>query len=381
MDFNLPEDTVLLMNSTRKLVQKELEPIWRQVEEENRIPDEIMDKLKELGYFGLTIPTQYGGSDIGTLAYCMVTLELAKTSAAYNSILTTHNGIGTVGILQSGTEEQKEKYLPRMATGEWIGAFALTEPNAGCDAKSITTTAVRQGDAFVINGRKQFITNGPIADVFTVIAYTDKSAGYRGMTAFIVERGTPGFTMGRVHETMGGRGALQGELIFEDCVVSENAVLGREGLGFIAAMKILDEGRLLLSASSVGLAEYILEQCIDQSKQRVQFGKPIGDNQAIQWMLADMDTEIFAAKNMLFHAVNRYEKGDRISRQAACSKLFATEMLSRAADSAVQIFGGMGWMKECVIERIYRDVRINRIVEGTSEIMRMIIARDLLGPM
>lgn len=379
MDFNLPEDTILLMDSTKRLVQKELEPIWQQVEEDNKIPGEILDKLKQLGYFGLTIPERYGGSDVGILAYCMVTMELAKTNAAYNSILTTHNGIGSTGIVHEGSEVQKQNYLPRMATGEWISAFALTEPNAGCDARAITTTAIRQDDSYLLNGRKQFITNGPIAKVFTVIAYTDKTLGYKGMTAFIVEKDTPGFSQGRIHDTMGGRGALQSELIFEDCEIGKESVLGEEGKGFIAAMKILDEGRLVLTSSSVGQAEYLLEKCVEQANQRVQFGKPIGTNQGIQCMIADMDTEIYAAKMMLYNAALCYENGEMVTRKAANAKLFATEMLCRAADNAVQIFGGMGWMRECVVERIYRDVRINRIVEGTSEIMRMIIARDLLG--
>ncbi|MBW1712672.1 MAG: acyl-CoA dehydrogenase family protein, partial [Deltaproteobacteria bacterium] len=249
----------------------------------------------------------------------------------------------------------------------------------GCDARAIQTTPVKDGDSYIRNGRKQFITNGPIADVFTVMAYTDKSKGYKGMTAFLIEKGAPGFSQGSIHETMGCRGALQSELIFEDCRVSAEAVLGAEGRGFIAAMKILDEGRLLLSSSSIGQAEYLLAMSIDQAKQRIQFGRPIGDNQAIQWMLADMDTEIYAAKMMLYNAISHYESGARINRQAANCKLFATEMLGRVADRAVQIFGGMGWMKECAVERVYRDARINRIVEGTSEIMRMIIARDLLA--
>jgi acyl-CoA dehydrogenase len=379
MDFNLSEDIIILRDSTRKFVQRELEPIWRQVEEEDRIPPEILTKLKELGYYGLTIPEAYGGSNVGTLAYCVVTMELAKTNAAYNSILTTHNGIGSTAIVHSGSEAQKAKYLPKMATGEWLSAFALTEPNAGCDAAGVTTQAVAKDGGYVLNGMKHFITNGSIADVFTVIAYTDKSQGMKGMTAFIVERGTAGFKNGRTHVSMGGRGSCQAELIFEDCFVPADSVLGKIGRGFVEAMKCLDEGRLVLSATCIGNAEYVRDLAIDYARQRVQFGKPIGTNQAIQWMLADMETEIYAAKMMLYHGATLYDQKQRITRQAANIKLFASEMLCRAADSAVQIFGGMGWMRDSAVERVYRDARINRIVEGTSEIMRMIIARDLLG--
>jgi acyl-CoA dehydrogenase len=379
MDFELPEHIAILRDSTRKFVKRELEPIWRQVEEKDRIPEEIWDKLRSLGYFGLTIPEEYGGTEVGTLAYCVVTIELAKTNAAYNSVLSTHNGIGSTAIVSQGSEEQRGKYLPRMATGEWIGAFALTEPNAGCDATGIQTTAKRDGDGFLLNGMKHFITNGPIANVLTVIAYTDKAQGYKGMSAFIIEKGMPGFRLGRTHVTMGGRGSHQAELVFEDCRVPTGALLGPEGRGFITAMRTLDEGRLVLSATCVGNAEYVRDLCVEHARQRVQFGRPIGANQAIQWMLADMDTEIYATKMMLYHAATLYEDGQRVNRQAANVKLFASEMLCRAADSAVQIFGGMGWMRETAVERVFRDSRINRIVEGTSEIMRMVIARDLLG--
>ena len=379
MNFDLSEDAILLGDSTKKFVKKELEPISRQVEEEGKITEHNLQMLKDLGYFGLTIPEEYGGSGIGTLAYCVVVMELAKTNYCYNMIMLTHNGIGTHGIVKEGTAEQKKKYLPRMATGEWIGAFALTEPNAGCDAAAIKTKADKDGADYVLNGMKHFITNGPYAHVFTVMAYTDMAKVYKGMTCFIVERGTPGFTMGRTHVCMGGRGSHEGELVFEDCRLGSEAVLGQEGRGFISAMKILDEGRIDLAAVCVGGSEYLLDLCLDYARQRVQFGKPIGTNQAIQWMLADMDTEIYAAKMMVYNAAWRYEQGKQITRQAANVKLFSSEMFNRVADRAVQIHGGMGWMKESPVEWFYRDSRITRIVEGTSEIMRMIIARSLLG--
>ncbi|MBW1713069.1 MAG: acyl-CoA dehydrogenase family protein [Deltaproteobacteria bacterium] len=378
MNFDFTEEAIILRDSTKRFVEKELRPIQREVEESGQIPDHVLAKMKELGYFGLTIPAEYGGSEISLVDYALVIMELSKTNYCYNMILLTHNGIGSHGIVRMGSPEQKAKYLPRMATGELVAAFALTEPNAGCDAAAIQTTAVKDGDSYVLNGRKQFITNGPIADVFTVMAYTDKSKGYKGMTAFIVEKDTPGFFLGRTHETMGGHGCHEAELIFEDCRVSAEAVLGQEGQGFISAMKILDEGRIDLGAVCVGASEYILDLSLDYAKQRVQFGKPIAENQAIQWMLADMDTEIYAAKMMLLNAAWLYDQGQRITHHAARLKLFASEMFNRVADRGVQIHGGMGWMRESPVEWFYRDSRITRIVEGTSEIMRMVISRSLL---
>jgi len=378
MNFDFTEEAIILRDSTKRFVEKELRPIQREVEESGQIPDHVLAKMKELGFFGLTIPVEYGGSEISLVDYALLIMELSKTNYCYNMILLTHNGIGSHGIVKMGSPEQKAKYLPRMAAGELIAAFALTEPNAGCDAAAIKTTAVKDGDSYTLNGRKQFITNGPIADVFTVMAYTDKSKGYKGMTAFIVEKGTPGFSLGRTHVTMGGHGCHEAELIFEDCRVSADAVLGQEGLGFISAMKILDEGRIDLGAVCVGASEYLLDLSLDYAKQRVQFGKPIAENQAIQWMLADMDTEIYAAKMMLLNAAWLYDQGQRITHHAARLKLFASEMFNRVADRAVQIHGGMGWMRESPVEWFYRDSRITRIVEGTSEIMRMIIARSLL---
>ena len=379
MNFDLPEEALILEGSTRKFVQKELWPIQRQVEEDEEIPESVFNKMKELGYFGLTIPAEYGGSEVGPLEYCMVTKELAKTNYGYNMCLLTHNGIGSHGIVKMGSPEQKAKYLPKMATGEWIAAFALTEPGAGCDAAAIQTTAVKDGDSYILNGRKQFITNGPYADVFTVMAYTDKSKGYRGMTAFIIEKGTPGFELGRTHVTMGGHGCHEAELVFEDCRVAKEAVLGEEGKGFISAMKILDEGRIDLAAVCIGGSEYLRDLCVDYAGQRVQFGKPIGKNQAIQWKLANMETEIYAATMMMYRVAWMYSQGERITHRAANLKLFASEMFNRVADEAVQIHGGMGWMKESPVEWFYRDARITKIVEGTSEIMRMVIARSLLG--
>jgi acyl-CoA dehydrogenase len=379
MNFDLPENVNLLKSNTERFVRKELEPISRQVEEDDEIPAHVLQKMKDLGYFGLTIPEEYGGSDIGLLAYLVVTMELAKTNYCYNMMLLTHNGIGTSGIVREGSPEQKSRYLPRMATGEWVAAFALTEPDAGCDASAVRTTARRDGDGYLLNGMKHFITNGPYAHVFTVVAYTDRAKGYKGMTAFLVEKGASGFKLGGIHETMGGRGCHEAELVFEDCRVGRDAVLGQEGRGFVTAMKILDEGRLELASVCVGGSEYLLDLCVNYARQRVQFGRPIGANQAIQWMLADMDTEIYASKMMLYNSAWLYEKGERITGHAAKVKLFASETFNRAADRAVQIHGGMGWMRESAVEKFYRDARITKIVEGTSEMMRMIIARELLG--
>jgi len=305
--------------------------------------------------------------------------ELGKTHSAFYSLIDENNGIGSQGILHEGTEEQKRKYLPRMAKGELIGVFALTEPNAGSDAANIETEAVKDGNHFVINGTKHFITNADKAGLFTVIAVTDPKLRARGgITAFLVEKGDPGFSLGKKHRVMGRAGSRPSELVFDNCVVPEENILGELGEGFRGAMKVLDEGRVVCAASCLGTADYLLDLSVKFAKSRETFGKPIIQRQAIQWMIADMATEIYAARNMVYHAAREIDKGMRASREAAMTKLFASEMVCKAADKALQIHGGMGYDKDMPIERIYRDVRIQRIWEGTSEIQRMIIAKSFM---
>jgi len=383
VDFTIPENYRMMAETVRRFVERELEPISKQVEEEDRIPEEVVQKMRELGLFGLSIPEEYGGLGLGTLGECIVYEELSKTNACFRTRIGTNNGIGSQGILIDGTEEQKRKYLPKIASGEWTACFALTEPEAGSDAANIKTRAELKGDHWVLNGRKCFITNGNIADVATVFAVTDPQKRAKGgITAFIVEKTFPGFYVGTIEKKMGLRGSHTAELIFEDCIVPRENVIGGDqmiGYGFKTAMKVLDKGRLTMGACAVGAAQKLLELSIKYAKQRVQFGRPIAEFQAIQFMLAEMATNIYAARQMVYHAAwLRDQRGTSVIKEASMVKLFCTEMVNRVADMALQIHGGMGYMKDYPIERFYRDVRLMRIYEGTSEIQKIVIARELL---
>lgn len=383
MNFDIPEDLASMVDTIRRFVKQDLEPLSRQVEDEDRIPEEIVQKMRDLGLFGLAIPEEYGGLGLSVLGECLVYEELSKTNACFRSRIGTNNGIGSQGILIDGTREQKQKYLPRLATGEWTGCFALSEPEAGSDAANIQTTAELQSDHWVLNGRKHFITNGDIADVATVFALTDRTKRAKGgITAFIVEKQFPGFYVGTIERKMGLRGNHTCELIFDHCLVPRENVIGGEekiGQGFKTAMKTLDRGRLTMGAATLGAAQKLLELSVDYARQRVQFGKPIAEFQAVQFMLADMATQIYAGRQMLYHAAwLRESQGTSIIKEASMVKLYCTEMANRVADMAVQIYGGMGYMKDCPVERFYRDLRLTRIYEGTSEIQRLVIARELI---
>jgi len=377
--FELPEETQILKDMIRRFVENEVEPVSDTIEEEGRIPDELIAKAKELGFFGLTIPEEYGGSGVGPLGYAVVREELGRTNLGFGSLFLVNNGIGSKGILLEGSEEQKQKYLPPLASGEKIASFALSEPEAGSDAASIRTTAHRDGNEYVINGRKQYITNGPIADVITVMTSTDKKLKARGgITAFVVEKGTKGFIQGKPEKKMGWHGSPASDLLFEDCRVPAKNVLGKVGAGFSVAMRTLAFGRLGVAATSLGAAQKVFELACSYAKQRVQFGKPIAKQQFIQGMVADMATEIWAARLMVYSLARDMEAGLERDTEAAMAKLFASELAGRAADANVQIHGGMGYMMEFPAERFYRDVRCLRIVEGTSEIQRIIISRKFL---
>ncbi len=379
MDFVLPENIRLMRDTVQRFVKNDLEPISQKVEEEEKIPESIVQKMREMGFFGLSIPEEYGGMGLGTLGECVLNEEFGKVNACFRSRFGTNNGIGSQGILIDGTQEQKDKYLPRIASGEWTAAFALTEPNAGSDAANIQTKAEKKGDYYLLNGLKHFITNGDIADVSTVMAVTDKSKGPRGVTAFIVEKTFPGFSVGKIDKKMGVHGNNTSELVFEDCKVPASNIIGlQEGKGFSTAMKVLEKGRITIAATCVGTAQYCLDVSIAHAKQRVQFGKPIAANQAIQWMLADMAIAIYTGRQIIYHTAWCRDQKQRVTQQAAMCKVYCTEMVNRVADSALQIHGGMGYMKESPIERIYRDMRLMRIFDGTSEVQRMVIARELL---
>jgi len=381
MDFEIPENLRIMQDTIRRFVKQDLEPISQKVEEEDQIPEEVVQQMRELGLFGLAIPEEYGGLGIGTVGECLVYEELSKTNAAFRSRIGTSNGIGSMGILFDGTEEQKQKYLPRIASGEWTSCFALSEPEAGSDAANIKTMADRDGDYFILNGLKHFITNGDVADIATVIALTDKEKRTRGgITAFVVEKGTPGFSVGTIERKMGLRGSHTCELIFDNCRVPVTQVIGGEpliGQGFKTAMSVLDKGRLTMGSCALGAAQKLLDLSTEYAKQRVQFGKPIAQFQSVGNMLADMATEIYAARQMLYHAAWLRDQGKKVIKEASMVKLFCTEMACRVAYNAVQIFGGTGYMKDFPVERFYRDLRLYTIYEGTSEIQRLVIAREL----
>ena len=383
MDYEIPQELVAMVDTVRRFVKKDLMPISRQVEDEDHIPEDVVQTMRQLGLFGLSIPEEYGGLELGTLGECLVYEAMSKVNACFRTRIGTNNGIGSQGIVIDGTPEQKEKYLPRLASGEWMGCFALTEPEAGSDAANIQTTADIEGDTWVLNGRKHFITNGDIADMATVFALTDREKRAKGgITAFIVQKNFPGFFVGAIERKMGMRGSHTCELIFDNCQVPKENVIGGEamiGQGFKTAMKTLDKGRLTMGASALGSAQALLDLSLDYAKQRVQFNKPIARFQAIGFMLADMATQIYAGRQMLYHAAwLRDTRGTSVIKEASMVKLFCTEMANRVADMAVQIHGGMGYMKEFPVERFYRDLRLTRIYEGTSEIQRLVIARELL---
>jgi acyl-CoA dehydrogenase len=380
MDFDIPEELQLLARTVRDFVETRLQPIEKQVEDDDEIPSEVVREMAALGFFGLPFPEEYGGVAAGDLGYCLALEQFGRTSAAFSNLIGAHTSIGSMSIFLGGTEEQKRRYLPDLTAGRKLAAFSLTEPSSGSDAASIQTTARKDGSRWLLNGTKIWVTNGPIADVVVVYAASDRSKGARGgITAFIVEKGFKGFRVGRIDEKMGLRGSKTGELIFEDCEVPEENVLGGEvGAGFRTALGALDIGRVSLSAGAVGTSQHLLELGIAHAKRRKQFGQPIASNQAIQWMLADSAVEIHAARLMVYDAAAKLDRGIRVSREAAMVKVYASELANRVADRVLQIHGGMGYMKDSPVERAYRDARILRIYEGTSEVQRMIIAEDLL---
>tara|TARA_R110002167_G_scaffold344363_2_gene553819 strand:+ start:86428 stop:87576 length:1149 start_codon:yes stop_codon:yes gene_type:complete len=368
-----------LVNMVDRFVKERLVPAEQEVAENYQIPDEIVQEMKDLGLFGMTIPEEYGGLGLTMEEEIYVAMALGRTSPAFRSILGTNNGIGSAAVVFDGTEEQKQRFLPKYASGEWVGCFCLTEPDVGSDAGSVKTTARREGDFYIINGTKRYITNGPVADTFNVMARTDPSIkGARGISAFIVEKGTPGISLGAVDRKMGQAGSLTCDVIFEDCKVPAQNLIGAEGQGFITAMKVLDRGRLHISGVSVGVSERLIEDALEFAMSRKQFGVPISDHQLIQAMLADSKTESYAARCMVIETARKRDAGENVSTESAACKLFATEMVGRVADRAVQIHGGAGYISEYAVERFYRDVRLFRLYEGTSQIQQLIIARNMI---
>jgi acyl-CoA dehydrogenase len=368
------------LDTVSRFVRGRLVPAENIVAETDEIPDDIVADMKSMGMFGLTVPEEYGGLGLTMEEESLVMIEMGKTSPAFRSLFGTTVGIGSQGILMDGTQEQKEKYLPKLATGEMIASFALTEPEAGSDAASLRTTAIRDGDDYVVNGTKRFITNAPHAGLFTLMARTNpEDKGASGVSAFIVEAGTPGITIGKHDKKMGQRGAHTADVIFENCrVPAENIIGGVEGRGFKTAMKVLEKGRIHIAAIAVGVAERMLDDALRYAVERKQFGQPIAEFQLIQAMLADSKAELYASRCMVIDAAQRRDRGENVSTEASCCKMFATEMCGRVADRAVQIFGGAGYMEEYGIERFYRDVRLFRIYEGSTQIQQIVIARNMV---
>lgn len=368
-----------LVDLVDRFVKERLIPAEQQVAEEFRVPDAIVQEMKALGLFGMTIPEEYGGLGLTMEEEIHVAMTLGQTSPAFRSILGTNNGIGSAAVVLEGTEEQKQRFLPRYASGELIGCFCLTEPDVGSDAGAVKATARRQGDHYILNGTKRYITNGPVADTFNVMARTNPEIkGARGISALIVEKGTPGITLGPIDKKMGQAGSLTCDVIFEDCPVPAANLIGKEGQGFITAMKVLDRGRLHIAGISVGVAERLIRDALQYAMQRKQFGVAIAEHQLIQAMLADSKTEAYAARCMVLETARHRDAGQNVSTESAACKLFATEMVGRVADRAVQIHGGAGYISEYAVERFYRDVRLFRLYEGTSQIQQLIIARNMI---
>ncbi|WP_127581751.1 acyl-CoA dehydrogenase family protein [Paenibacillus koleovorans] len=377
MDFSFSGETLELKRRVRQFVREVAEPYADEIEKQDEVPRQLLEQTMKMGLFGLGIPKSYGGLGLSMLDKCAVLEELGYTNNGYASIVGCHTGIGSVGIVELGSEAQKRAYLPDMAAGERLGAFALTEPDAGSHAYNLQTKAVRIKDKYILNGTKHFITNGAIADVFTVMAVTDPQQGVKGISSFIVDKRFPGFSVGQVHDKMGLRGSPVAQLVFEDLEVPAENLLGREGQGYVNALKILTNGRAGLAARNLGSCQKLLDLSAGYASRRVQFAKPIFEQQAVQHMLADMAMEIEALRWMTYRTAWMTDHKANVIKEAAMCKLYASEVFNRIADRALQIHGGMGYMKEFEIERFYRDARITRIYEGTSEIQRNIIAAQL----
>ena len=368
-----------LIATVRRFVTERLVPNEDKTARDDLVPDAIVAEMRELGLFGISIPTEYGGLGLTMEEEVLVCIELGQTSPAFRSTIGTNVGIGSQGLVMFGREDQKREWLPKLASGEAIASFCLTEPGAGSDAASLRTTAIRKGDHFVVNGTKRFITNANKASVFTLMARTDPSnKGAGGITAFFVPANLKGITIGKPDRKMGQQGAHICDVIFEDCHVPASCMLGQEGQGFRVAMQVLDRGRLHISAVCVGVSERLIRDAAKYALERDQFGQKIAEFQLIQAMLADSKTESYAARCMVLDAARKRDAGDNVTMEAACTKYFASEMVGRVADRAVQIFGGAGYVTDYGVERFYRDVRIFRIYEGTSQVQQLVIAKNLL---
>ena len=378
MDFELTDEQQLIREAVREFAQAEVAPIAAELDRDHRFPYELLPKLAELNLMGMPFPEKEGGAGADYVSYVIAIEELSRACASTGIIVSAHTSLATWPVYRFGTEAQKERYLHGMASGRSLGAFALTEPAAGTDAGAGTTTAALHADGYALNGTKMFITNAPFADVYIVFAKTDPERGTRGMSAFIVEKDTPGFSVGEAEHKLGIRGSSTPPVYFADCRIPREALLGAEGDGFKIAMQTLDGGRIGVSAQALGIAQAALDASVAYAKERVQFGKPIATLQAIQWMIADMATAVDAARLLVYRAASCVDKDRPYSTEGAMAKLFASETATRVADRAIQIHGGYGYTESYPVERNYRDAKITELYEGTSEVQRMVISRSAL---
>jgi alkylation response protein AidB-like acyl-CoA dehydrogenase len=376
--FVLTEDQEHLQREIREFAAREIAPNMMAWDEASEFPIATIRKLGAMGLLGVIVPPEFGGAGMGYVDYVLAIEELSAVDGSIGLTVAAHNSLGTNHIVLAGNEDQKKKYLPRLATGEWLAAWALTEPGSGSDAGSARTTAVKNGDRYVLNGSKTFITNGHYADVAVVIAVTDKAKGTHGLSAFVVEKGTPGFRPGKKENKLGLRASDTSELIFENCEIPVENLVGAEGKGFIDAMRVLDGGRISIAALSLGIGRGALDAALKYVKERRQFGKAIAEFQGIQWKLADMATELDAARLLTQRAAVLKDAGHKVTRESSMAKLFASEVAVHICNEAVQLFGGYGFIKDYPAEKFYRDVKLCTIGEGTSEIQRMVIAREIL---
>lgn len=374
----LTEEQAALKRMVQEFAQKEIAPYAAKYDHSEEFPWQNVKQMGELGIMGLPIPEQYGGAGTDTVSYILAIEEISRACSSTGAILAVHTSAGTMPILLCGTEEQKQKYIPGLASGEKLGAFALTEPGAGSDASRVTTTAVLDGDDYVLNGTKCFITNGGMADVYSVFASVDKTKGVKGITAFIVEKDTPGFSVGKKEEKMGIRASSTTEIVFQNCRIPKTNLLGKEGEGFKIAMTVLDSARIGIGAQAVGIAQAAYEEALKYSKVREQFGKPISAQQAIAFMLADMAIEIEAARHLVYHAAMLKDAGLPCGKEAAMAKTFASDTAVKVTVDAVQVMGGYGYSREYPVERLMRDAKITQIYEGTNQIQRVVIAGQIL---
>ncbi|MBR3939607.1 MAG: acyl-CoA dehydrogenase [Bacteroidales bacterium] len=377
MDFNLSKTENLFLQMIREFAEKEVKPLAAEIDEQECFPIETVEKMGKIGLMGIPIPTQYGGAGGTNMMYGMAVEELSRVCGTTGVVLSAHTSLCAAPILENGTEEQKMKYLPKLASGEWIGAFGLTEPNAGTDAAGQQTTAVLDGEEWVLNGSKIFITNGGYAHVYIIIAMTDKSMGTKGISAFIVEKGTPGFSIGKKEMKMGIRGSATTELIFENCRIPKDNLLGKIGGGFAIAMKTLDGGRIGIAAQALGIAQGAMDETVKYTKERKQFGRSISQFQNTQFQMADLETKVQAARLLVRSAHYKKDNGIPYSVDAAMAKLFCAETAMEVTTKAVQFHGGYGYTREYPVERMMRDAKITEIYEGTSEVQRMVIAGKL----